>query len=127
MKSFIFALLLLLAVSLFATVHSVRTVARIDNLLKLADTLPTSEEAITASSAVTENVTALIALWDREFPAIAFSVGYQNTDRCDEAIGALAVHFRNNNGADFTVALTEFRDSLCRLRILEGFHPEGIF
>lgn len=127
MKSFVIALFLLFAVGLFATVNSIQTVARIDKLLNLAQTLPHTEEAFSRNADVKETVSALIALWDREFPAIAFSAGYQNTDRCDEAIGALAVHFQNNNGGDFTVALAEFCDSLSRLRILEGFHPEGIF
>ena len=127
MKSFILASILLLSVALFITVNAVKTVRRIDEMMSIADTLPKSEEEFSTTKNIENNVLALIALWDREFPAIAFTAGYDNTNRCDEAIGALAVHFQNNNGADFAVALSEFCDGLYRLRILEGFHWEGIF
>ena len=127
MKSFILAVFLISAVTVFITVNSVQTVQRIDEMLALTDALPKNEEAFASAEHIDKNVLALIELWDREFPAIAFTAGYDNTNRCDEAIGALSIHFRNDNGADFAVALSEFCDGLYRLRILEGFHWEGIF
>ena len=127
MRSFIFAVFLLSAVTVFTAINAVQTVRRIDEMLALADTLPKNEEEFSSAEDIDKNVLALIELWDREFPAIAFTAGYDNTNRCDEAIGALEVHFRNNNGADFAVALSEFCDGISRLRILEGFRLEGIF
>jgi hypothetical protein len=127
MRSFIFAVFLLSAVTVFTAINAVQTVRRIDEMLALADTLPKNEEEFSSAEDIDKNVLALIELWDREFPAIAFTAGYDNTNRCDEAIGALEVHFRNNNGADFSVALSEFCDGISRLRILEGFRLEGIF
>ena len=127
MKSFVFAVFLLSAVTLFITVNSAKTVERIDTMLALADVLPKSEEDFSAAECIDGDVLALVELWDREFPAIAFTAGYDNTNRCDEAIGALSVHFRNGNGAEFAVALSEFCDGLYRLKILEGFHWEGVF
>jgi hypothetical protein len=127
MKSFIFALLLLLSVSLFVTVNAVKTVSRIDQMLAIADDLPKNEADFISANGTADKVNALISLWDKEFPSIVCTAGYENTNRCDEAIGALAVHFQNRNGADFSVALSEFCDSLSRLRILEGIHWQGIF
>lgn len=127
MKSFIFALLLLLSVSLFVTVNAAQTVSRIDQMLAIADDLPKNEADFISANGTADKVNALISLWDKEFPSIVCTAGYENTNRCDEAIGALAVHFQNRNGADFSVALSEFCDSLSRLRILEGLHWQGIF
>ncbi len=127
MKSFIFALILLLSVSLFVTVNAVKTVSRIDQMLAIADDLPKNEADFISANGTADKVNALISLWDKEFPSIVCTAGYENTNRCDEAIGALAVHFQNRNGADFSVALSEFCDSLSRLRILEGIHWQGIF
>lgn len=127
MKSFIFALLLLLSVSLFVTVNAVKTVSRIDQMLAIAKDLPKNEADFISANGTADKVNALIFLWDKEFPSIVCTAGYENTNRCDEAIGALAVHFQNRNGADFSVALSEFCDSLSRLRILEGIHWQGIF
>ena len=128
MKSFIFALLLFLSVIFFVGFTSHQTLSRIDEMLSLADSLPKTAKAFECrSQKENDDIERLIALWDQYFPFIAFTAGYENTDRCDASIGDLSVHFQNQNAADFTAALSEFYDSLCRLRILEGFHPEGIF
>ena len=127
MKSFIFALALLLSVTLFVTVNSAKTVNRIDTMLAIANGLPKAMEDFSDISGIENNVTTLVKLWDKEFPSIVCTAGYENTNRCDEAIGALAVHFKNENIADFTVALSEFCDGLSRLRILEGIHWQGVF
>ena len=126
MKSFIFALLLLISTALFVTINAAQTVRKIDEMLAISDELPKTEEEFFIANGAEDQVKALIDLWDREFPIIVCTAGYENTNRCDEAIGALAVHFQNQSGAEFSVALSEFRDSLSRLRILEGIHWLGI-
>ena len=128
MKSFLIAILLIASVSLFVCFHAHRTASAIDEMLVLIENLPQSGTAFaSAYEAAAPSVHQLVALWDREFPRIAFTAGYENTNRCDEAIGALSVYFENGSGTDFLVALSEFKDSLERLRILESFHIEGIF
>lgn len=126
MKSFIVACILLLSVTLFVVFNAHTTVSAIDEMLALADTLPQTAADFEYGEAE-EKVLALTALWDQKFPCIAFTAGYENTNRCDEAIGALTIHFKNQNALDFAVSLSEFKDTLERLRILEGFHHEGIF
>ena len=126
MKSFIFALFLLLSVSLFVTVNAAKTVASIDKMLAIANGLPKTEEAFGNADGTKEQVHALLALWDKDFPVIVCTAGYENTNRCDAAIGALAVHFQNKDGADFSVSLSEFCDGLSRLRTLEGICWAGI-
>lgn len=127
MKSFIIAISLLFSITVFVTVNSSKTISRIDQMLKIAEALPKTEEAFLHGEYADEDVLALIALWDRHFPVLVYTAGYANTNRCDEAIGALAVHFHNQNGSDFAVALSEFCDGLRRLRTLEGFDWDGIF
>ena len=127
MKSFIFALLLLISTALFVTINAAQTVRKIDEMLAISDELPKTEEEFFIANGAEDQVKALIDLWDREFPIIVCTAGYENTNRCDEAIGALAVHFQNQSGAEFAVSLTEFCDGLQRLRTLEGISWEGIF
>ena len=126
MKSFVLAVSLLLTVCLFISINAGKTVLYIDEMLEIADTLPQTEEAFLSAHDINDRVLALITLWDRKFPAIARTAGYANTNRCDEAIGALFVHFQNRNGAEFAVARSEFCDGLHRLRTLEGVCWEGI-
>ena len=126
MKSFIFALIIFLSSALFVTINSAQTVKKIDKMRAITDALPKTEDDFLIAHGAEDQVEALIALWDVEFPSIVCTAGYENTNRCDEAIGALAVHFYNKSGAEFSVALAEFRDSLSRLRILEGIHWQGI-
>ena len=128
MKSFVFALLLLLSVIVFVSTNAGKTIGCIDEMLALANDLPqTAEEFQNANPDIEKTVHSLVDLWDREFPILAFTAGYENTDRCDEAIGALSVHFKNQSAPDFAVALSEFCDGLLRLRILEGVRWESIF
>lgn len=128
MKSFIFALIMLLSVSVFITVNACKTTAHIDEMLALTECLPKTEEDFENQIKKYEAaVLELTQLWEKYFPSIAFTAGYENTNRCDEAIGALEIHFTNRNGEDFTVSLSEFCDALSRLRMLEGFHWQGIF
>ena len=125
MKSFVIALILFLSVMSFVFFNAHATVSAIDELLGIAETLPLRVQEIHFEEDL-KTVRALTALWDQKFPYIAFTAGYENTNRCDEAIGALSVHFENRNDLDFAAALSEFRDGLKRLRILEGFRIEGI-
>ena len=127
MKSFLLAILLLSIVSLFVLSNARKTVLRIDEMLSITTALPKTEEAFSSAEDIDNDIFTLIDLWDQEFPKIARTAGYANTNRCDQAIGALAVHFQNRNGAEFSVALSEFCDGLHRLRTLEGISWEGIF
>lgn len=126
MKSFAIAWVLLFSVMTFVFCNAHITVSTVDELLSLAETLPVHAKDIRFEEDG-KTVRALAELWDKKFPYIAFTAGYESTDRCDEALGALTVHFENQNHTDFAAALSEFRDGLKRLRILEGFHIEGIF
>ncbi len=128
MKSFIVALILICSVTVFIIINAGQTVSAIDEMLALAESLPQNVDIFdTEYENIQETVYSLCLLWDKKFPYIAFTAGYENTNRCDEAIGSIRVHFENRNGTDFTVARAEFCDCLDRLRILEGFHLQGIF
>ena len=127
MKSFLSAIFLSLTVCLFVSINASKTVFRIDEMLHIANTLPKTEEAFSSADDINRDVSMLIDLWDHEFPKIARTAGYANTNRCDQAIGALAVHFQNRNGNEFAVTLSELCDGLYRLRTLEGISWEGLF
>ena len=128
MKSFVVALILIASVFTFVILNSFYTVSAIDEMLALSENLPkTAEDFHRNRNTADSVVTHLTNLWDQKFPFIVFMSGYGNIDRCDAAIRAFSVHFQNGNINDYLVALSEFRDGLKRLRILEGLHPESIF
>ena len=102
MKSFIFALLMLFSVTVFITFNAHQNISYIDEMLALTEILPKDKFDFENQSEQTLlAVNELTALWKKWFPLISFATGYENTNRCDEAIGALAIHFKNGNGEDF--------------------------
>lgn len=128
MKSFVVALILIASVFTFVILNSFYTISAIDEMLALSENLPkTAEDFHRNRDTAAPVVAQLSTFWDQKFPFIVFMSGYGNIDRCDAAIRTLAVHFQNGNTSDYLVALSEFRDGLKRLRILEGWHPESIF
>ena len=70
MKSFIFALIILLSSALFVTINSAQTVKKIDKMLAITDALPKTEDEFLIANGAKDQVEALIALWDVEFPSI---------------------------------------------------------
>ncbi len=127
MKSFILAISMLTTVFLFIIFNAAKTTSCIDEMLRIAEQLPQTEAAFIHADHIGDDVIALTSLWDQKFPVLVYTAGYANTNRCDEAIGALAVYFQSRNASDFAVALSAFCDGLSRLRILEGIGWEGIF
>ena len=122
MRSFIIACVLLSLVILFVCLNSFATVRTLDEMLSLSAMLPeTAEDFRLRYEDYRPTAEKLWSLWNEKFSRIAFTAGYENTNRCDEAIGALKIHFQNKNAQDFTVSLSEFRDALKRLRHLESF------
>ena len=128
MKSFVIACILLAGISVFVCLHTHHTTEVLEDMTALTRTFAQSEEDFfNEYENMRDNVEKLYHLWDEHFSYIAFTVGYNNINRCDEAIGDLHISFQNRNADDFFAALARFRDALSRLRILESFHPESIF
>ena len=128
MKSFLIACILFFCVIAFVCGHTCYVSAILTEISDLTQGLPQTENEFWAQyPSVSERISELCALWDRHFPYIAFTVGYDNTNRCDDTVGDLEAYCKNRNADEFIAALTRFRDALSRLRTLESFHPESIF
>ena len=127
MKTFIIALIILAAVIGFIIWNTLDLQKTFDEMLSLAEALPCEAHDFKQNAETQATVDKLCQLWDKQFNRIAFTSGYENCNRADEAIAALFVHYRNNNAADFTHARLVFWDSLRRLRMLESFHINSIF
>ena len=76
--------------------------------------------------ATKEQMEALWQLWDKNFNRIAFTSGYENIDRADDAAVTMYVSFQNGNADDFTIARQAFCDGIERLKTLESFTLNGI-
>jgi hypothetical protein len=128
LKSFIIACILLGLVGTFVCLHTHHTAEILNEISALTQAIPTTEtEFFTEYASVSSYISELCSLWDRYFSYIAFTIGYDNTNRCDEAICDLQAYCENRSAEDFAAALLRFRDALDRLRMLESFHPQSIF
>ena len=128
MKTFITALLIMAVVLTFVICNTVYITGKIDAMLTLAESLPADADAFDADYDNTKQVVEqLWEMWDSSIDAIAFTAGYDNINRADDAITTLCISYQNQNGDDFSVARQSFCDSIKRLRKLESFHPDGLF
>jgi len=127
MKTFITALLIMAVVLTFVICNTVYITGKIDAMLDIAESLPADADAFDADyNSTKEAVERLWQMWDHTIDAIAFTSGYDNINRADDAITTLCISYRNQNGDDFSVARQSFCDSMKRLRKLESFHPDGL-
>ena len=128
MKTFIASLSIIMAVLIFVICNAATVTGKLNVLLEITEALPADAEAFDAEADdIADEVERLRVLWDETMPYLSLTVGYDNLNRTDEAFIALYVSYGNRNGDDFTVARMHFFDGLRRLRMLEGFHPSGIF
>lgn len=128
MKTFITSLLIMAVVLTFVICNTVYITRKIDAMLDIAESLPADADAFDADYDNTKQVVErLWEMWDSNIDAIAFTAGYDNINRADDAITTLCISCRNQNGDDFSVARQSFCDSIKRLRKLESFHPDGLF
>jgi len=128
MKTFVVAILLISAVFTFVLCNAYYIGGKIDALLEIAETLPADARAFEADYAKTEEtINRLWQMWNESFNRIAFTTGYENINRADDALLSMYVSYQNGNGDDFAVAKMTFCDGLKRLKMLESFSPDGIF
>lgn len=128
MKSFLIACLLFALVVGFVCFHTYYMSEILGQISDIVQMLPQNkQDFFDAYDTVRENVRTLYDVWDRHFSYIAFTIAYENINRCDEALENLKTYAQNANAEEFTVALAGFRDALSRLRMLEGFYIESIF
>ncbi len=127
MKTFLAAVTILAAVISFTVWNAIDLQKTFEEMLTLAQSLPFEAEDFKRDRETEITVDKLYRLWDKNFNRIAFTSGYENCNRADEAISALFIHYKNGNASDFTHARLVFWDSICRLKMLENFHFDSIF
>ena len=127
MKTFLAALVLFALIVGFVVWNTVDLQKTFQELLTLTESLPFEAQDFRKDAKTQETVERLYRLWDQKFDRIAFTSGYDNCNRADEALGSLFIHFQNDNAEDFTHARLIFWDSLRRLKMLESFHLDSIF
>lgn len=127
MKTFLVSLVLTAAVLTFVICNSLYIGGKIEELLAIAEELPADADAFEADAAAAEEkMEQLWTLWDESFERIAFTSGYENINRADDAILTMYISFQNRNADDFTIARMTFCDGLKRLKMLESFSLDGI-
>ncbi len=127
MKTFLVSLVLTAAVLTFVICNSLYIGGKIEELLAIAEELPADADAFEADAAAAEEkMEQLWTLWDESFARIAFTSGYENINRADDAILTMYISFQNRNADDFTIARMTFCDGLKRLKMLESFSLDGI-
>ena len=127
MKTFLIALILAGSVLTFVICNAFYIGGKVDELLATAQELPADAEAFEATAGTAkEKMEKLWQLWDACFERIAFTSGYDNLNRADDAMLTMYVSFQNENTDDFMIAKMTFCDALKRLKLLESFSLNGI-
>ncbi|MBQ9748265.1 MAG: hypothetical protein IJV98_05720 [Clostridia bacterium] len=126
MKTFLIALFILALTVSFVVWNAWDLNRTAETLSALTRSLPEDAASFHKDAQTESTLAELYGLWDRKFERIAFTVGYNNCNRADEALLSLIAHYRNESAEDFTHARLLLLDSLRRLRVLEGISPESI-
>lgn len=128
MKTFIVSLFIFTLIAVLVVWNALYIGNTADALLTLAESLPQDKEAFERGGEETAMLMdSLYGLWDDRFPRLAFTAGYDNINRADDAVLQMRVCLENDNPEDFCVARAIFCDGIKRLRSLEGFSFHGIF
>lgn len=128
MKTFLISVLLFCVVLILVICNALYIRKTTEELLILAESLPADADAFEAQyHAAAEEMDALYTLWDKSFMRLAFTTGYDNINRADDAMLSMYVNFENKSGEDFAVSRAIFCDGVRRLQSLESFSFHGIF
>ena len=128
MKTFLTALLLMGIVAVFACCNSLTILRETDRLLTMAENFPANAaEFEEKKGEIGQAVEDFSLLWDRSMPMLAYTSGYENLNRADEAAILLYAAFVNDCGADFVAARHDFCDALRRLQSLEKISFSSVF
>ncbi len=119
MKTFLIALCLFFLTMSFVVWNTWDLQKTYHEMLRLAEALPTEASDFRQDAETEALVQTLYHLWDRQFPRIALTGGYENYNRADEAMESLWIHYQNDNANDFTHARLLFWNSLHRMQKLE--------
>ena len=83
MKTFLTALLILSAVVGFVFWNAWDLRQTLREMIELTDTLPAEASEFEKNASNEETIETLWQLWEREFPRIASTGGYSNSNRAD--------------------------------------------
>ena len=78
-------------------------------------------------SDISESVEKLWELWDKKIAKLAFTVGYDDINRADDAMSELYTSYITKTKDSFITARMKFIDAIRRIRQMENFNLHSIF
>lgn len=127
MKTFVASVIIFVGVGAFVVLNMLAINKITGEMFEICASLPKSEEEFYANyEAALEATERLWELWDRKIDRIAYTVGYENIDRADDAMTELYSSAKNKDGGDYITAGMKFYDAILRLRELESFDIQSV-
>lgn len=128
MKTFICALVIVFALCGCVVLNMISINKTIDEMLDIACSVPERDSDISEDfSDISESVEKLWELWDKKIAKLAFTVGYDDINRADDAMSELYTSYITKTKDSFITARMKFIDAIRRIRQMENFNLHSIF
>ncbi len=128
MKTFICALVIVFVLCGCVVLNMFSINKTIDEMLDIACSVPERGNDISEDfSDISESVEKLWELWDKKIAKLAFTVGYDDINRADDAMGELYTSYITKTKDSFITARMKFIDAIRRIRQMENFNLHSIF
>lgn len=128
MKTFICALAIVCILTGIVVLNMLSINRTVDEMLDIAASVPERDGDIADDfSDVAEKVEKLRKLWDKKITKLAYTVGYDDINRADDAMSELYTSYLTKSKDSFITARLKFIDAMRRIKQMENFNPHSIF
>lgn len=128
MKTFICALVIVCILTGVVVLNMLSINRTVDEMLDIASSVPENDDDIADDfSDVAEKIEKLWELWDKKITKLAYTVGYDDINRADDAMCELYTSYVTKSKDSFITARLKFIDAVRRIKQMENFNPHSIF
>lgn len=128
MKTFICALAVVCILTGAVVLNMLSINRSVDEMLDIASSVPGHDGDIADDfSDVAEKVEKLWKLWDKKITKLAYTVGYDDINRADDAMSELYTSYITKSKEGFITARLKFIDAVRRIKQMENFNLHSIF
>ena len=122
MKTFICALAVICILTGAVVLNMLSINRSVDEMIDIASSVPGHDGDIADDfSDVAEKVEKLWELWDKKITKLAYTVGYDDINRADDAMSELYTSYITKSKEGFITARLKFIDAVRRIKQMENF------
>lgn len=128
MKTFICALVIVCILTGVVVLNMLSINRTVDEMLDIASSVPEHDDDIADDfSDVADKIEKLWELWDKKITKLAYTVGYDDINRADDAMCEFYTSYVTKSKDSFITARLKFIDAVRRIKQMENFNPHSIF